>query len=211
MDYLKEENKARAKILEYEEDIYRINKGCTILFLLLFTLTIGLITYEVSNARLVYLDLSKDGKLTMSSVQGARGTAITLRRIRVSNLYDVKTKSRIEKASFLYNWAPIIGLQRRFFLDKERIKNSDKIYFYLYEGEFFLPDACFGLMADKKPSKAYFYTDIVRFSISYFFLLFAFSAILFEWIEKKYLDKKLSINQWIGRFLLFWFILFIVY
>ena len=189
----------------------RINKGCTILFLLLFALTIGLITYEVSNARLVYVDLNKDGKLTMSSVQGARGTAITLRQIRVSNLYDVKTKRRIEKASFLYNWAPIIGLQRRFFLDKEKIKNSDKIYFYLYEGEFLLPDACFGLMADKEPSKAYFYTDIVRFSISYFFLLFAFSTILFEWIEKKYLDKKLSINQWIGKLLLFWFILFIVY
>ena len=188
----------------------RINKGCTILFLLLFALTIGLITYEVSNARLVYLDLSKDGKLTMSSVQG-RGDAITLRLITVNNLYDVKTKRRIEKASFLYNWAPIIGLQRRFFLDKEKIKNSDKIYFYLYEGEFLLPDACFGLMADKEPSKAYFYTDIVRFSISYFFLLFAFSTILFEWIEKKYLDKKLSINQCIGKLLLFWFILFIVY
>ena len=72
--------------------------------------------------------------------------------------------------------------------------------FYLYEGEFLLPDACFGLMADKEPSKAYFYTDIVRFAISYFFLLFAFSTILFEWIEKKYLDKKLSINQWIGNF-----------
>ena len=188
----------------------RINKGCTTLFLLLFALTIGLITYEVSNARLVYLDLSKDGKLTMSSVQG-RGDAITLRLITVNNLYDVKTKRRIEKASFLYNWAPIIGLQRRFFLDKEKIKNSDKIYFYLYEGEFLLPDACFGLMADKEPSKAYFYTDIVRFSISYFFLLFAFSTILFEWIEKKYLDKKLSINQCIGKLLLFWFILFIVY
>ena len=188
----------------------RINKECTILFLLLFALTIGLIAYEVSNARLVYLDLSKDGKLTMSSVQG-RGDAITLRLITVNNLYDVKTRKHIEEAYFIYNWAPIIGLQRRFFLDKERINNSDKIYFYLYEGEFLLPDECFGLMADKKPSKAYFYTDIVRFSISYFFLLFAFSAILFEWIEKKYLDKKLSINQWVGNFCFFWGVLFIVY
>ena len=188
----------------------RINKGCTTLFLLLFALTIGLITYEVSNARLVYLGLSKDGKLTMSSVQG-RGDAITLRLITVNNLYDVRTRKHIEEAYFIYNWAPIIGLQRRFFLDKERIKNSDKIYFYLYEGEFLLPDACFGLMADKEPSKAYFYTDIVRFAISYFFLLFAFSTILFERIEKKYLDKKLSINKWIGKLLLFWFILFIVY
>ena len=189
----------------------RINKGCTILFLLLFALTIGLIAYEVSNARLVYLDLSKDGKLTMSSVQGARGTDITLRLITVNNLYDIKTRKHIEEAYFIYNWAPVIGIQRRFFLDKERINNSDKIYFYLYEGEFLLPDACFGLMADKEPSKAYFYTDIVRFAISYFFLLFAFSTILFEWIEKKYLDKKLSINQCIGKLLLFWFILFIVY
>ena len=189
----------------------RINKGCTILFLLLFALTIGLITYEVSNARLVYVDLNKDGKLIMSSVQGARGEDITLRLITVNNLYDVKTRKHIEEAYFIYNWAPVIGIQRRFFLDKEKIKNSDKIYFYLYEGEFLLPDACFGLMADKEPSKAYFYTDIVRFAISYFFLLFAFSTILFEWIEKKYLDKKLSINQWIGKLLLFWFILFIVY
>ena len=110
----------------------RINKGCTILFLLLFALTIGLITYEVSNARLVYLDLSKDGKLTMSSVQG-RGDAITLRLITVNNLYDVKTRKHIEEAYFIYNWAPIIGIQRRFFLDKEKIKNSDKIYFNLYE------------------------------------------------------------------------------
>ena len=75
----------------------RINKGCTTLFLLLFALTIGLITYEVSNARLVYLDLSKDGKLTMSSVQGARGEDITLRLITVNNLYDIKTRKHIEE------------------------------------------------------------------------------------------------------------------
>ena len=133
----------------------RINKGCTILFLLLFALTIGLITYEVSNARLVYLDLSKDGKLTMSSVQG-RGDAITLRLITVNNLYDVRTRKHIEEAYFIYNWAPIIGLQRRFFLDKERIKNSDKIYFYLYEGEFLLPDACFGLNGRQGTIKSLF-------------------------------------------------------
>ena len=94
----------------------RINKGCTTLFLLLFALTIGLITYEVSNARLVYVDLNKDGKLTMSSVQGARGEDITLRLITVNNLYDVKTRKHIEEAYFIYNWAPIIGIQRRFFL-----------------------------------------------------------------------------------------------
>ena len=129
---------------------------------------------------MVYLDLSKDGKLTMSSVQG-RGDAITLRLITVNNLYDVKTRKHIEEAYFIYNWAPIIGIQRRFFLDKEKIKNSDKIYFYLYEGEFLLPDACFGLMADKEPSKAYFYTDIVdSLSLTFFFYL---HSRLYYWMD----------------------------
>ena len=69
----------------------------------------------MSNARLVYVDLNKDGKLIMSSVQGARGEDITLRLITVNNLYDVKTRKHIEEAYFIYNWAPVIGIQRRFF------------------------------------------------------------------------------------------------
>ena len=187
-----------------------INKGCTILFVLFLALTMGLCVYEVSNARLVSLDLSKDGKLKISSVHG-RGNAITLRLITVNNLYDIETKSRIEEAYFLYNWAPIIGLQRRYFFDKEKFENSDKIYFYLYRGELFLPDECFGLMPDEKPSNAYFYADIVRHFISCFFTLFALSTVLFFGIEEKYLDKKLFITPWLDRLLFYWGILFVVY
>ena len=169
-----------------------LNYTLTLILCIGFCWSVYLAIYYITNSQLVYIDKEEGGKMVVNPIStGGRG-GFSLRRITFSQVHNAKNERLFAgEVECIYDWSPVIGIQRRIFLHKDKLKHANRVYFYLCKSRNTQKDEeCFAFTAGKKPSKLFFYTDIFRVSMQYYLLFFGLISVIFDRIAKKKIRAK---------------------
>jgi hypothetical protein len=192
--------------------IKTLNYTLTLILCSGFCWSVYLAIYYVTNSQLVYIDKEEGGKMVVNPIStGGRG-GFSLRRITFSQVHDVKNERvLVGEVVCIYDWSPVIGIQRRIFLQKDNLKYANRVYFYLCKSRNMQKDEeCFAFTAGKRPSNLFFYTDIFRVSMQYYLLFFGLISVIFDKIAKKYFGQKIIKNRLIDNVIPYLIALFFV-
>ncbi len=175
--------------------------------------SVYLAIYYITNSQLVYIDRKEGGKMDISLIStGGRG-GFSLRRLTFLQVHDAEKGQVIEKkVECTYDWAPVIGIQRRIFLHRNKLKQANRVYFYLCKSrnvENF--EKCFAFTAGEQPLNLFFFSDIFRVSLQCYLLFFGLISILFDWFAKKYFGQKIIKNKLVDNIMPYLIVLFLIF